>query len=64
MIFKRDTIYTYGDGRPIEGRPDPLPENPTAEERRDHRRAWWEYEDRVRDVASRAFADQFRKAAR
>lgn len=23
--FRRDVIHTYGDGIPIEGRPDPLP---------------------------------------
>jgi len=25
-MFNRGAIYTYSDGRPIEGRPDPLPE--------------------------------------
>ena len=63
-MLDRDTIYTDENGRPIEGRPDPLPENATLADRLAWLRAWQEYSDRVRAVGSRAFADAFRKTLR
>lgn len=52
-------IYTYADGRPIEGRPDADP--PVTDE---DFRAWREYEDRAREVATRAFDRALKKALR
>jgi len=61
-MIRRDTIYTYGGGTPIEGRPEPLVESAALDERLAHDRAWYAYSDRVEDVANKSFTEHFKKA--
>lgn len=54
-------IYTYGDGRPVEGRPEPLGDGATTEDRIAYIRARNAYADRVADLSNVAFVDHFKK---
>ena len=58
-----NVILTDGQGRPFD-RPDPLPENPTAEDRARYIRQRNEYFDQVHDCANSAFAESLSKALR
>ena len=55
------TIYTRGDGTPIE-KPEPPGEDADIESKIAWIRAFHAYNDEIADVANRAFADGFRKA--
>jgi len=57
-------IFTYSDGRPIEGRPDPLPEGASPAEFIAWTRACNAYRDRAAAVAGRAFDRGLRRALR
>lgn len=60
-----EPIYTYEDGRPIPGHPgEPPPLDADIETKIAWMRARNDYQDRVTDVANRAFADQFAKTMR
>lgn len=54
-------IFLDEDGNEIE-RPRAPSEGASIEDKIAHMRAVWAYNDRVRDIGSRAFADQFRKS--
>lgn len=58
----RETIYTYEDGTPIEGRPDVLADDASADEKIAHMQAWNAYFDRVRDVFNAGFSAALRRA--
>ena len=62
-MIKCDVIYTYGDGTPIEGRPD-LPSDAGIEEKIAHMRAWNDYSGRVLDIGNAAFAKAFNEGRR
>lgn len=57
-------IYTDEQGRPLPGKPDPLPEDATVEEKIAWMRATWAYKDRATDLANKTFADTFRRKSR
>ena len=57
-VIDRRTVYTYADGTPIEGRPDPLPPRATAAQVNDHRLAWHRYRAKVADSSVSAVTHQ------
>lgn len=57
MRFDPNTIYTDAEGRPI---PCPRPED--FEDTVDFFRARWAWEDKLTDMANKAFGDQFKEA--
>ncbi len=63
-MIDRDTIYTDAHGRPIEGRPSPLPANASTDDKILDMRAWADYSDRVLDVGCAAFSKAFNKRGR
>jgi hypothetical protein len=57
-------IYTYGDGTPIEGRPEHPGEYAPREDLLAYMRAKAAYLDRVADVANQSFSKAFARRLR
>lgn len=56
------TIFTDGEGKPIPGRPDPLPSVHTVDEWIEWTRQVYAYENRVQDVINSEFNKAWQKA--